>query len=443
MSDFFKAASDLSKVNFHNDFQRTERELQSPVSQTFRSSDKYDPANQSARVMGVVQERLFSYVSRSSSSQEITTAEKTGEASKNQASKNDFSPEAVSRRIIGFVGNYMEKLREGGASEERLKTVFESAQSAVSKGIEDATEKLAGLEWLTDGVKTNIADTKTQIDKGFDTLSDRFFETQKAAEIEAIKSGAAISSETQYRRTSSTDIQIETRDGDTVSLSLSALQAYQEQIAAARVDSDSGSASEYSRYTSSQSEFAFEFSLDGELDDAELEAINSLVTDLADVADTFFSGDMKSAFEQGLKLGYNSDELSGFAMNLNYTESFRQSSAAAAYGKTQGNSENNLGQSVVKPLAEYNKALSDSVERVSAQFDNINEVASQALDRILEMRAEWEERKQNLAEILGFSNSLLSNALSRNEAVNSSNSTETNDSVAAPEAEVNTENENT
>ncbi|MFT2109687.1 DUF5610 domain-containing protein [Marinomonas sp. 2405UD68-3] len=418
MSDFFKAASDLSKVNYHSNFQRTERELQSPVNQTFRSSDKYDPASQSARAMGVVQERLFSYVSRTSSSQEVVTSEKTSEAGKNQASKNDYSPESVSQRIIGFVGNYMDKLRDGGASEERLKSVFETAQAAVSKGIEDATEQLKGLEWLNDGVKANIADTESHIAKGFESLSDRFFDIQKAAEIEAIESGAAITSETQYRRTSSTDIQIETRDGDTVSLSLSALQAYQEQISSAKVQNESGSASEYSRYTSSQSEFAFEFSLDGELDDAELEAINALVTDLADVADTFFSGDMKSAFEQGLKLGYDSSELSGFAMELNHTESFRQSSAAAAYGRTQGNAPESLGQSVIKPLAEYNKKLSELSQKVTSQFENMNEVASQTLDRILEMRAEWEERKQYVADILGFSNSLFSNALSKNDPIN-------------------------
>jgi opacity protein-like surface antigen len=418
MSDFFKTASDLTKTYFQNDFQRTEREVQSPVNQTFRSSDKYDPANQSARVMGVVQERLFSYVARSTSSESVSSNEKASEASKNQASKNDFSPEAVSQRIIGFVGNYMDKLRDGGASEERLKTVFESAQSAVTQGIEDATEKLSSLNWLTNDVQNNIASTQTQIEKGFESLSERFFEPQAQLETSEASRGVAVSSETQYRQTSSTEIQIETRDGDKVSLSLSALEAYQSQVSAAKVENENGSATAFSRYTSSQSEFAFEFSLDGELDDAELEAINSLVNDLADVADTFFSGDMKSAFEQGLKLGYNSDELSGFAMELNYSESIRQSSAAAAYGRNQGSAADGLGQSVIKPLAEFNKELTEISEKFSAQFENMQEIATQTLNRIFEMRSELEEKKQYIAEIFGFTNALFSNALSKNSDIN-------------------------
>ncbi|MCZ2722891.1 DUF5610 domain-containing protein [Marinomonas sp. 15G1-11] len=426
MSDFFKTASDLTKSYLQSDFQRKEREIQSPVNQAFRSSDKYDPANQGARVMGVVQERLFSYVSRSSTSESIATTEKTSEASKNQASKNDFSPEAVSRRIIGFVGNYMDKLREGGASEERLKTVFESAQSAVTQGIEDATEKLSGLNWLTDDVHNNIESTQAQITKGFETLSNRFFEPEPLQEIDSTSSGAVIASETQYRQTSSTEIQIETRDGDKVSLSLSALQAYQSQVSAATAQNESGSASNVSRYTSSQSEFAFEYSLSGELDDAEREAIQSLVTDLADVADTFFSGDMASAFEQGLKLGYNSNELSGFAMELNYSESMRQSSAAAAYGRTQGNALDSLGQSVVKPLAEYNQQLSEISEKITAQFENMREVASKTLARIFEMRSELEDKKEYMAEFFDFTNRLFSNALSKNSDINDSSTASEN-----------------
>ena len=414
MSDYLQTTNDLNKLLVNHNLQKTAGGHQAPAEKLHTSLDKYNPAKQSSRVMGVIQERLYSFVGRASmhgsNNAHSLKAEAANEASK-KPSENDFSPESVSRRIVGFVGNYMEKLKQSGASEERLTSVYEQSRAAVTKGLEDATEKLAALNWLNEGVQSNISETESQIFSGLDALGERFLGTAGTtpASDEPVQSPermASVMSETQYERTSSTNIEIKTRDGDTVSLSLASLRAYQSSSSITALQSDSGSAMSASRYESSRSEFAFEYSLEGELDDAELEAINNLVNGLADVADEFFSGDMKAAFEQGMQLGYNTQELSGFAMELKYSESIRHSQMATAYGQS-GGAAKGPGQSVIQPLRNYHENLSAISDKVQAQFQGMQEVVSKTMDYILEMRAQLDEKQQYIAELFDFNHQLL------------------------------------
>lgn len=64
----------------------------------------------------------------------------------------------------------------------------------------------------------------------------------------------------------------------------------------------------------------FRFSVEGELDAGELTAITDLLSQLNDVAELFFEGDVHSAYQQALDVGYNSDEIARFSLNLRQTE---------------------------------------------------------------------------------------------------------------------------
>ena len=67
-------------------------------------ADKYLPSSASTRAMSVVQKQVTETVSavvETSSSQETR-----------RFSQQDFSPEAVANRILGFVGQYVEKRQE-------------------------------------------------------------------------------------------------------------------------------------------------------------------------------------------------------------------------------------------------------------------------------------------------------------------------------------------
>ena len=76
------------------------------------------------------------------------------------------------------------------------------------------------------------------------------------------------------------------------------------------------SAQSYQFYESS----SLSFSVRGELDEDELRAIGDLVSDASDLADEFFNGDIESAFNQALEIGFDAKELTGFALNLTRQE---------------------------------------------------------------------------------------------------------------------------
>lgn len=80
----------------------------------------------------------------------------------------------------------------------------------------------------------------------------------------------------------------------------------------------------------------FGFSVEGDLDAGELKAINNLLAQINDIADSFFAGDIQGAFEQALSVGYDSDEIVSFALQLKHVQTTR---IETTYGKI-GNANN-------------------------------------------------------------------------------------------------------
>lgn len=113
------------------------------------------------------------------------------------------------------------------------------------------------------------------------------------------------------------------------------------------------------------------FSVKGELDEDELKAISDLVSDANDLADEFFNGDIETAFNQALELGFNEQELTGFALQLNRVESAQ---VIKAYESVSHYDEDNQGNEdatkSVKPVADYMDKLLDVLDRSSKQLEN-------------------------------------------------------------------------
>ncbi|TDO98744.1 DUF5610 domain-containing protein [Marinomonas balearica] len=378
------------------------------------TGDEYSPASGATRAMGVVQQRV-----------QVSFSETVTYASQTSSSKfeTDFSPEAVSNRILGFVGGYMEKLKSEGVEDERLKSVLEQAENAIAKGMEDAMGKLEDLGWLTQDVQANIDETDSLLDEGLNALRDTYFgapaenddatlldssiDAQSAssinpqAEINRISRNFAES----YSRTQSSEIEIKTAEGDTVKLNLYALQA----AAQGENYEVSEDGLNFQRYESSTSGFKFEFAVDGDLNEEEQEAINDLVNSLGDIADNFFDGDLSSAFDKALEVGFDTEQLSGFSMNLKMTQTYRAAQATNAYTNT---ADQGLGASLKEPLAEYKDSLLSAVEKSSELFENYRDIVQTSLESMFEMRQkdkadESDSKESNLPDFFSFQRSLI------------------------------------
>jgi hypothetical protein len=105
-------------------------------------------------------------------------------------------------------------------------------------------------------------------------------------------------------------------------------------------------------------ESSFSFSVKGELDQKELKAIGQLVSDANELAEEFFNGDIQTAFNQALELGYDEQELSSFALQLTKFENTEVIRAYETVSRFDQDSVDSNPTKAVKPVTDYlNKLL--------------------------------------------------------------------------------------
>ncbi len=282
---------------------------------------------------------------------------------------DDFSPEAVTDRILGFVQQRIEKERANGASEERLQSLMDQAREGIEKGFAQAKDIIVEQGIFTDEVKDNYLATVSQVQQGLDELENNLFsqpEEAPAAPVNASSSSApqsaaqttrAASESLYYNQSRSFDMQVKTRDGDLVTIKVNGEESFSSSAFAASADgvSVSGFDAQYSNSSS------FSFSVEGELDKDELAALNDLFSQVNDVADNFYGGDVEAAFGQAMDVGYDASELAGFAVNMRRTEvvAVRQAYAEVSrYGQANNGgaapaAQENPLQSVMDKLTDF------------------------------------------------------------------------------------------
>lgn len=116
---------------------------------------------------------------------------------------------------------------------------------------------------------------------------------------------------------------------------------------------------------------ALSFSVKGELDEDELKAIGDLVSDASELADEFFNGDVESAFNQALEIGFDAKELTGFALNLSRTEKVEvvQAYEYVSHYNDEVSGGDNPAQAV-KPVSQYLEKMLDVIEQSKQKLED-------------------------------------------------------------------------
>ncbi|MBA4369269.1 MAG: hypothetical protein C0403_16710 [Desulfobacterium sp.] len=118
------------------------------------------------------------------------------------------------------------------------------------------------------------------------------------------------------------NLEILTKDGDRVKIEIN-MDSMSESVRYQY--GDEGKKIKGKQISDSTDDF-LSFSIQGELDPEELNAISDLISEITTLADKFYSGNFQDAFSQATGMGNISDELSGFTLDLRY-----EKSAYAAY----------------------------------------------------------------------------------------------------------------
>ncbi len=259
---------------------------------------------------------------------------------------DNFTPDKVAGRISDFVAKGLDAARARGASDERLNQMYEAAVKGVEKGFQEARDILDNLNVLNGSIAEQVDETEKLT---FEALAE-IAPGSREATAQAVMGAAE-----RYRNAEDLSLTVKTRDGDEVSINFSRNQGYDATYGAG-ADSEGNRVAwmDVSRSESSQ----YQFSVKGELDEDEIDALQQMIRDISGVADEFFNGDVQKAFEQSADIRFDAGELQSMQLNMNYSRSWAQ---ASAYEQVS-----NLEQPVDTPGLRLGQLMKDLAESAGA-----------------------------------------------------------------------------
>ncbi|WP_018872486.1 DUF5610 domain-containing protein [Thioalkalivibrio sp. ALJ16] len=234
---------------------------------------------------------------------------------------NDFTPEKVAERIVGFVELGLAHARARGASEAELGKLKEQAVAGVEQGFREAREILSGLNLLNGQIAADVDETERLIFAGLEELRTDPMATMPPEEARFVRAE-------RFQRAESLELNIQTRSGAEVRIEFQSVQDARAQLALETGADGAGAWMDVSRYQES----GFSFSVQGSLDADEIRAVQGLVRDIGQVADEFFNGDVQQAFAMLPDLRFDREQLKSMDLRMTRTEVYRM---AQAYEQTQ------------------------------------------------------------------------------------------------------------
>lgn len=211
------------------------------------------------------------------------------------------SPEVTATNILRHVYQSVEGLRAEGASEERIAERLEAAREGIAKGYGEARAILEDLGRLDESLAADIdkgealiAEGLKQIEAGEkpDLLTPKVPERDDAPQS-ATPTGFTLAG---TRSSQSLSLEVVTRDGDKVTVN------FRQKEGGISLTTPGMS------LTASAFSSRFDMQIDGNLDEGELNALQTLFDDVGKLSETFYGGDLGAALEEAMQLGFDGNE---------------------------------------------------------------------------------------------------------------------------------------
>ena len=267
--------------------------------------------------------------------------------------QDDFTPEKVANRILGFIGQRLQSEAAAGADPAKLQKLLGQARDGVEKGFEEARKILDGMGVLAGKVASDIDDTYQRIQDGLGSLDQRF----GAGAPTTGQAAVAGYSQRLSAQAETFDLSVTTRDGDRLRISVAQASASWTQTRFAGVSDGEAGALAASRESGSLLSGGWQVNVEGELDEQEFEALEKLFSQVQDLSNKFYAGDLAGAFDRAMALEMDGEQLASMALRLTQT-SVRQ--ATDVYGAVAG--QGGQSASAVNPtLQDYAQGLLDAL----------------------------------------------------------------------------------
>jgi len=264
--------------------------------------------------------------------------------------RDDYTPEKVAGRILGFIEQRLQSEAAAGADPAKLDKLLSQARDGVEKGFAEARKILDGMGVLKGQVASDIDDTYKRIQDGFGDLDKRFGSASSASDKVAL----AGYSERFSALAETFELSVTTRDGDRLRISVAQASANWSQSSFAASSDGKSTNVVGSSQSGSMRIGGWQVDVEGELDDDEIKALEKLFSQVQDLSDKFYAGDLAGAFDRAMALEMDGEQLASMSLRLTQT-TVRQ--ASDAYGAVAGK-----GASAVNAgLQEYAQGLLDAL----------------------------------------------------------------------------------
>ena len=255
------------------------------------------------------------------------------------------SAETTAKNILGFVQNGLNALRSQGASSERLEQRWQEAQKGIEKGYKDAIGMLKGLGIYDEELEHEVETGRSLVNEGMANLLDGLRKPAQVA-TQLFDTTTPFSVQAASNRLS---LEVVTREGDRVNVSFKQSQV---QLQKGELG------------VSAQK---WNMEVDGNLSDAEREALTQLFNDVQSLGEHFFSGDMASAIDEAMKLGIQSDEIA--SMSLQLTQ--RSLAIQTPYSEVANGLPTARLDKIKAPLASYVDRYQQALDKAQALLNPV------------------------------------------------------------------------
>lgn len=282
------------------------------------------------------------------------------------AADNDYSPQAVADRIVGFVADRLAQEKANGASQERLQSLYQQGLKGIEQGLREGRDIIAGQGMFSGATKDTFYETVNLIADGMQALGEELFgiDFNKPMQRPVTNIGGFQANRTQVMLESSRSFEMEvvTREGDRVKILVNAGQSvssdqFRYQDGNTRIDAFEINMSSFDNLS---------FSVEGDLNESELAALNELFSQVNAVAETFYGGDVEQAFNQAMTVGMNPEQLASFAVNMNQSDTIVVRDTYVAVQNMAGPARLNPYQDMFARLGDFAKQANQGASKLAA-----------------------------------------------------------------------------
>ncbi|MDP2747220.1 DUF5610 domain-containing protein [Pseudomonas sp.] len=257
---------------------------------------------------------------------------------------NDYTPEKVAGRILSFIEQRLQSEQAAGADTGKLQKLLDQARSGVEKGFAEARKILDGMGVLQGKVASDIDDTYQKIQDGFSDLNKRF--NPDAALVEGSTKIAAYS-ERFAAKAETFEMEVTTRDGDRLRISIAQASANWSQSGVVASSNGNGSSVVASSQSGSLQIGAWQVSVEGELDDKERAALEKLFGQVQELSNKFYAGDLSGAFDRAMALEMDGEQLASMSLRLTQTTVRQATDAYSAVAQDGGQAASAVNSSLI------------------------------------------------------------------------------------------------